>query len=80
MPAIARKIHEVIQEAPAVIPWPLTGSNETQSTPEHIKQIWTFLNDLETGQKINPPEVLFAKISDEQVAQWRTRFSGVGEA
>ncbi len=34
------------------------------------------LDELEPGQRIHPPEVLFAKIADEQVAEWKVRFSG----
>ena len=35
------------------------------------------LNQLEPGQAINPPEVLFSKITDEQVAELKARFGGV---
>jgi methionyl-tRNA synthetase len=63
MPTMARAIHDVIQESPPVIPWP----------DEPMAQ---FLDQLEPGQKINPPEVLFAKITEEQVVEWRTRFGG----
>ncbi len=34
------------------------------------------LNDLEPGQPIKAPEVLVAKISEEQVAEWKVRFGG----
>jgi methionyl-tRNA synthetase len=34
------------------------------------------LNELEPGQPIHAPEVLFAKITDEQVAEWKMRFGG----
>ena len=34
------------------------------------------LDDLEHGQVIPQPEVLFAKITDEQVAEWKARFGG----
>jgi methionyl-tRNA synthetase len=64
MPTMARAIHDVIQESPPVIPWP----------DEPMAQ---FLDQLEPGQKINPPEVMFAKITEEQVAEWRVRFGGV---
>jgi methionyl-tRNA synthetase len=63
MPKTAKKIHEAIQPAPDVIPWPEEPMSE-------------FLNQLEAGQKINPPDVLFAKISEEQVAEWKARFGG----
>jgi methionyl-tRNA synthetase len=35
------------------------------------------LDQLEAGQPINPPEVLFAKITEEQVAEWKSRFGGL---
>jgi methionyl-tRNA synthetase len=35
------------------------------------------LDDLTPGQSIRAPEVLIAKISDEQVAEWKTQFGGV---
>jgi methionyl-tRNA synthetase len=34
------------------------------------------LNELEPGQTIKAPEVLVAKITDEQVAELKTRFGG----
>ncbi|MBV9541793.1 MAG: methionine--tRNA ligase [Alphaproteobacteria bacterium] len=67
MPTAARAIHQAIQEAPEIIPWP----------DEPMAQ---YLDQLEPGQPINPPEVLFAKITDEQVAEWRARFSGTSAA
>ena len=63
MPTAARAIHRAIQEAPEIIPWPSEPMAE-------------FLDQLDAGQKINPPDVLFAKIADEQVAEWRVRFGG----
>ncbi|MBS0472067.1 MAG: methionine--tRNA ligase [Proteobacteria bacterium] len=65
MPTAARAIHHAIQNAPEIIPWP-------------SKPMAEFLGQLEPGQKIAPPDVLFAKIADEQVAEWRARFSGTG--
>ena len=35
-----------------------------------------YLDSLEAGQPINAPPVLFAKIADEQVAEWKARFGG----
>jgi methionyl-tRNA synthetase len=35
-----------------------------------------FLDDLDPEQPINPPDVLFAKITDEQIAEWTVRFGG----
>jgi methionyl-tRNA synthetase len=63
MPKTAKKIHEAIQPAPEVIPWPDGPMAE-------------FLNQLEGGQPIHAPDVLFAKISEEQVAEWKARFGG----
>ncbi len=63
IPDVARRIHGAIQPAPKVIPWP----------GEPMRQ---FLDQLEAGQAIEVPDVLFAKISDEQVAAWKTRFGG----
>ena len=70
MPLMAAKIHEAIQPigyAKGAIPWV-----ETDMARE--------LDQLEAGQPINPPEVLFAKITEEQVAEWKTRFGGAPEA
>jgi methionyl-tRNA synthetase len=63
IPTAAKKIHEAIQPAPAIIPWP-------------DKPMAKFLDQLEPGQAISPPDVLFAKITDEQLAEWKTRFGG----
>ena len=35
-----------------------------------------FLDSLEAGRPINAPDVLFAKITEEQVAEWKARFGG----
>jgi methionyl-tRNA synthetase len=67
MPTAARAIHHAIQQAPEIIPWPDEPMAE-------------FLDQLEAGQKIGPPDVLFAKITDEQIAEWRLRFGGTGDA
>ncbi len=67
IPTAARAIHEAIQDAPEVIPWPegpMAG----------------FLDALEADQAIRPPEVLFAKITDEQIAEWTARFGGTDGA
>ncbi|HEY4941770.1 MAG TPA: methionine--tRNA ligase [Rhizomicrobium sp.] len=61
MPTAARAIHYAIQDAPQIIPWPDEPMAE-------------FLDQLAAGQKINPPDVLFAKITEEQIAEWRLRF------
>ena len=35
-----------------------------------------FLDGLEQGAPIQQPPVLFAKITDEQIAEWEARFGG----
>ena len=70
MPDMAAKIHAAIQE-PAyengAIPWA-----EMDMARE--------LDQLESGQPIHPPDLLVAKISDEQVEEWKQRFGGQGSA
>ncbi len=63
MPTVGRAVHEAIQSAPEIIPWPSEPMAE-------------YLDSLEPGQPINAPPVLFAKIADEQVAEWKARFGG----
>jgi methionyl-tRNA synthetase len=67
MPTFARAIHSIIQEAPEIIPWPDEPMAE-------------FLDQLDHGIAIAPRPVLFAKITDEQVAEWRARFGGTETA
>lgn len=66
IPAAARAIHETIQPVggkAAVIPWPSMNMQEE-------------LDQLQAGQPIRAADVLFAKITDEQIAQWAARFGG----
>ncbi|HEX3673172.1 MAG TPA: class I tRNA ligase family protein, partial [Rhizomicrobium sp.] len=63
IPVFARKIHDAIQDAPEIISWPDAPMAE-------------YLSQLEPGHPVTAPDVLFAKITDEQVAEWRTRFGG----
>jgi methionyl-tRNA synthetase len=66
MPVMAKKIHEAIQPVGSggkIIPWP-------------GKTIAEELDDLDAGLQINAPDVLFAKITDEQLAEWIERFGG----
>ncbi len=67
MPGIARTIHEAIQ--------PIAGDGSLIAWPSG--PMARVLDDLEPGQPIHPPDVLFTKIADEQVAEWKTRFGGV---
>ena len=63
IPASAKKIHDSFGETPAVLPWPEGPMQE-------------LLDQFEPGQEIPVPDVLFAKITDEQVAEWTLRFGG----
>ncbi len=63
MPTAARAVHEAIQDAPDIIPWPEGTMAE-------------FLDALDAGQAIRAPDVLFAKITEEQIAEWTARFGG----
>jgi methionyl-tRNA synthetase len=66
MPEMARKIHETIQPiagGPHLIPWP-------------DRPMAQALDELEPGQPIRSPDVLFPKLTDEQVAEWKARFGG----
>jgi len=63
IPRSARRIHQAVMEAPELLPWPDEPMAE-------------FLNGLAPGKPIQAPEVLFAKITDEQVAEWESRFGG----
>jgi methionyl-tRNA synthetase len=63
IPVAARTIHDSIMPSPEVIPWP--GEPMTK-----------FLDQLEAGQQISPPDVLFAKITEDQLADWKSRFGG----
>ncbi len=68
IPASAKKIHDSFGETPAVLPlWPEGTMLE-------------LLDQFEPGQVVPVPDVLFAKITDEQVAEWTAiaRFSGEG--
>ncbi len=63
IPEIARRMHAAIMPAPDIIPWPDGPMRE-------------YLDQLEAGMRVSAPEVLVAKITDEQVAEWRERFAG----
>lgn len=67
IPTAATAIHNAVMPAPAIIPWPDEPMAE-------------FLDGLEAGKTIAPPDMLFAKITDEQIAEWETRFGGAETA
>jgi len=73
MPAFARTIHECIQ--------PLGnqgGGYRGEVIPFPDAPMAQLLDDLTPGQPIKAPEVLVAKITEEQVAEWKQRFGGTG--
>ncbi|MGB8365639.1 MAG: methionine--tRNA ligase [Rhizomicrobium sp.] len=63
MPEVARKMHDALTPAPAVLPWPEGPMAE-------------YLSALAVGEPITVPDVLFAKIAEEQIAAWTARFGG----
>ncbi|HEY4114303.1 MAG TPA: methionine--tRNA ligase [Rhizomicrobium sp.] len=66
IPTAAKAIHETIQPIAGggdLIPWP---------TDPMARE----LDQLEGGQPIRAADVLFAKITDEQIAEWTARFGG----
>ena len=63
IPSAANKIHEAIQPSPGILPWP-------------DEPISAWFNQVDAGQTISAPDVLFAKITDEQIAEWKMRFGG----
>ena len=67
IPDAARKIHDAIMESPEIIPWP-------------DDSMAVLLDQLEAGSPVRAPDVLFAKITEEQIAEWTARFGGAEPA
>ncbi|HKD23258.1 MAG TPA: methionine--tRNA ligase [Rhizomicrobium sp.] len=63
IPFSAKKIHDSFGPTPDPLPWP-------EGTMAEL------LDQFEPGQAIPVPDVLFAKITNEQVAEWTLRFGG----
>jgi methionyl-tRNA synthetase len=63
IPNAAIAIHKAIQPAPEILPWPEKSMAEE-------------LDEVDAGQPINAPDMLFAKITDEQLEAWKQRFGG----
>jgi methionyl-tRNA synthetase len=63
IPAASSAIHEAFAPAPRVLPWP----NQPMTA---------YLDHLAPGTGIKVPDVLFAKIADEKIAEWQARFGG----
>ena len=66
MPEMAKKIHLAIQPV----------GYQNGSVPWVDMNMAHELDELIPGQPINAPDVLFAKITDEQVEEWKIRFGG----
>ncbi len=64
MPSMARVMHLAIQ--------PIADNAEVLPWPDY--PMAKALDELEAGQPITAPDVLFAKIADEQIAEWKARF------
>ena len=52
------------------------SSRRRRSSPGRASRWPNFLDQLDAGQPIRVPDVLFAKITDEQIADWKARFGG----
>ncbi|WP_084400012.1 methionine--tRNA ligase [Henriciella aquimarina] len=69
----------VIPEAAGMILDALGIPDENRTlTPESLKDVPALLDALPHGLAITPPDVLFRKIEDDQVAEWTERFGGEG--
>ncbi len=61
---------------------PFTAATIAESVGESVPGAWpdlggaSVLNILKPGQAVKAPDVLFKKIEDTQVAEWRERFGG----
>lgn len=63
IPETATKVHAAINGYVAQLPWPSRAAAEE-------------LSEIEGGQQFEVPDVLFAKVEDEAVAEWESRFGG----
>ena len=66
-------VHPFIPTTAAKIITALTGNERGFAWPRSIGDL---TNQLVPGNAINIPEVLFAKIEDDQIAEWKQRFGG----
>ena len=61
---------------------PFPAATIAESVGESVAGAWpdlggaSVLNILKPGQAVKAPDVLFKKIEDTQVAEWRERFGG----
>ena len=69
----------IIPEAAAMILDALGVPEDRRTmTPEALSDIPALLDALPHGHAITPPDVLFRKIEDDQVAAWTEKFGGEG--
>ncbi len=61
IPTTARIMHESLLPAPELLPWPDGNLKDT-------------LERVPAGQPFTIPDVLFQKITDDQIDEWRARF------
>ena len=69
IPDAAAKILEAMNIPPQFRTWDFRGENWEDS----VKAV---LDAVPRGHDISAPDVLFAKIEDDQVEAWKTRFGG----
>ena len=65
IPETARRMHETLAPAPAIIPWPEGPMDR-------------FLTGIPAGAPFAVPEVLFRKIEDDEIKALEARFGGAG--
>jgi methionyl-tRNA synthetase len=63
IPDAARRTSDATGAGPASLEWP-------------DEPMTDYLQALQAGEAITPPDLLFAKIEEDKVAEWRTRFGG----
>jgi methionyl-tRNA synthetase len=63
IPTSARRILQTVSAAPEIVRWPEGKTSD-------------FLSGLPTGGAVRVADVLFAKITDEQIIAWEQRFGG----
>jgi methionyl-tRNA synthetase len=91
IPQTSDKIFEMLNVAPDHT-WPISGNFERRAGPnrgvvfaiagwtdrpdEKFDLVQPLLSSLQAGHKLNQPEILFTKITEEQIADWKARFGG----
>jgi methionyl-tRNA synthetase len=78
IPSTADKVLACLGVDPEMQPWPAVFEGDNPNEPN--REIRAEMTVLRAGQAFTVPEVLFAKIEDDQVAEWTRRFAGVDSA